>query len=166
MGDTLISTEIQISKNYPQFGLWDKVQLVVILGRTKRDKNSIFVGNKSDTLDALKFILMKKVQWCEYIYHVLELITVNCTQSETRQGEKWIHQIISQEALPFRIRDIPLPQCRTGCVYIFISFRTRSYSYIRTANFILIIIQEHNSGHGSKSTAPVYRPSFPVMTYI
>ena len=76
MDDTLISMAMKISNNDPQFSLWDKVQLVVILGRTKR-AISFFVGNKSDTLDRLKSILIKKRQWCEYMDHVLELIMVN-----------------------------------------------------------------------------------------
>ena len=113
MVNTLISRETEISKNYPQFRMWDRGQLVLIIGRTKRAKNSIFFGNKSDTLDALKSILINKLQWCEYRDHILELVMINSPQSETRQGGQWRHQIISQEALPLCIRDIPLPQCRS-----------------------------------------------------
>jgi len=36
MGDTLISIAMEISLNDPQFRLWDKGKLVVILSRTKR----------------------------------------------------------------------------------------------------------------------------------
>ena len=94
--------------------MWGKYQLVVILSRTKIANNSIFVSNKSDTLDELKFVLMKKGQWCEYMDHIIELVKVDYTQSETKKGAQLRRQIMSQEEFPLRIQDISLPQCRTG----------------------------------------------------
>ena len=62
---------------------------------------------------------MKKGTWCEYIDHVLEVVTINYLQSGTSKGGQWRRQIMSQESFPFRIRDILIPKCRTGYVYIF-----------------------------------------------
>jgi hypothetical protein len=56
---------------------------VVILSRTKKARDTIFVGNKHDTLNALKSILMKKTQWCEYMDKVLDVITLNANSSST-----------------------------------------------------------------------------------
>ena len=52
MGDTLPYIATTISQSDSNFHLWDKGQLVVILSRTKIAKNSIFVGSKTDTLNA------------------------------------------------------------------------------------------------------------------
>ena len=40
--------------------LWDKGQLVIILSRTKAAMHTIFVGNKADTIDALRSILQRE----------------------------------------------------------------------------------------------------------
>ena len=57
---------------------------------------------------------MRKGQWCEYMDHIIELVKVDYTQSETKQGVQLRRQIMSQEEFPLRIQDISLPQCRTG----------------------------------------------------
>ena len=72
------SMATEVSLNDPLFRLWDKGQLVVILSRTKSAKHTIFVGNKADTIDSLKSILIKRPQWCDYIEQVLKLVTANC----------------------------------------------------------------------------------------
>ena len=62
MGDTLISMATEISSADPDFKIWGKGQLVVLLSRTKEAKNTIFVGDKNDTLSALKDMLLQKTQ--------------------------------------------------------------------------------------------------------
>ena len=59
-GDSMTT---EISRNDPNYRLcWDKGQLVVILSRTKFAKNTIFVGDKDDTIAALKDLLIHKTQ--------------------------------------------------------------------------------------------------------
>lgn len=167
MGDTLISMATEISLNDPQFRLWDKGQLVVILSRTKRAKNTIFVGSKEDTLATLKNILLKRTQWCDYMDRVLDLITINSPRmQEEGREEAWRGRVMSQETFPFRTCDISLPQCRTGFVYFLIAVRKRSYSYIGQTICIRRRIKEHNSGYGSQSTTPSYLRPFALMAYI
>jgi predicted GIY-YIG superfamily endonuclease len=167
-GETLSSMATEVSLNDPLFRLWDKGQLVVILSRTKQAKNTIFVGNKPDTIDALKSILTKKTQWCDYIEHVLELVTVNSSSNNILQRHQIRNQrhLMNQEAFPFRICDIPLPQCRTGFVYFLISVKQKSYTYIGTTKCIRKRIQQHNNGYGAHGTAPLYLRPFAVMAYI
>ena len=43
----------------------------------KEAKNIIFDGNKTDTLNVLKKVILKKTLWCEYMEQVLDLITIN-----------------------------------------------------------------------------------------
>ena len=56
MGDTLPSIATTISKTDSNFHLWDKGQLLVIISRTKKAEDTIFVGDKENTLDALETI--------------------------------------------------------------------------------------------------------------
>jgi hypothetical protein len=119
MGDTLMSMATEISEEDSNYTLWDKGQLVVILSRTKKARDTIFVGNKHDTLNALKSILMKKTQWCEYMDKVLDVITLNANSSSIMNERQPIQQLHNFECYPFRIYDISLPQYQTGFVYIF-----------------------------------------------
>ena len=98
MGDTLQYMATQISSNDSNFHLWDKGQLVVILSRTKLARNSIFVGPKNDTLNALTELLMKKTQWSDYIEEVLSLVTIN--NSETFR-QLHTRNSMNQNAFPF-----------------------------------------------------------------
>ena len=66
MGDTLFSMATEISTNDPNFRLWDKGQLVVILSRTKFAKNTIFVGDRYDTIAALKDLLLNQTTWSKF----------------------------------------------------------------------------------------------------
>ena len=59
MCDTLNRTATEISINDPAFILWDKGQLVVVIIRTNKSENTIFFGDKTDTLMALETFLQK-----------------------------------------------------------------------------------------------------------
>ena len=54
---------------------------MILLIRTNLAKDTIFLGNKHDTISSLKFMLMKKTQQCDYIEHVLELVTSKYTSN-------------------------------------------------------------------------------------
>ena len=160
MGDTLLSMATEISKNDANYRLWDKGQLVVILSRTKLAKNTIFVGDKDDTIAALKDLLTRKTQWTDYMEQVLDLISVN-SQSEAHRL-----RTMTQAAFPFRMCDVTLPQCRTGFVYMLMSIKRQNYTYIGQTICIRTRIQQHNSGYGSTSTQPAYLRPFALLAYI
>ena len=60
MGDTLTKMATEISRSHRNFKMWDKGQLIVISSRTKSAKDTIFVGNKNDTLRAFRALLTRK----------------------------------------------------------------------------------------------------------
>ena len=66
-GQTLPQIATEISQADPDFNIWDKGQLIVILTQTKTAEDTIFVGSKEDTLDALKSMLLSRTQWTDYI---------------------------------------------------------------------------------------------------
>ena len=77
MGDALPSFATEVSFTNSNFSMWDKGQMIVIISRTKSGKDTIFVGNKDDTLKALKSLPTRKTQWTDYMEDVLDIITVN-----------------------------------------------------------------------------------------
>eukprot|EP00957_Ditylum_brightwellii_P200929 15316351-Ditylum_brightwellii.AAC.1 len=66
MGDRLPKVAVEISAWNNLFKIWDKGQLVVVLSRTKFAKDTIFVGDKEDTLLAIRQLLTCQVQWSDY----------------------------------------------------------------------------------------------------
>ena len=62
MEDTFQYMATQISVHDSNFILWDRGQLNVILSRTEKGKNSLFIGPKNDTLNALCTLLLSRTQ--------------------------------------------------------------------------------------------------------
>ena len=58
MGDTLNSLVTEISNQNDDFRLWDKAQAIVLLSRTRIGSDIIFVGDKTQTINAL-YVLIK-----------------------------------------------------------------------------------------------------------
>ena len=62
MGDTLHTMATEVSRRNGNFKMWDKGQMIVILSRTELARNAIFVGDKNETIDALKHLSRRKTQ--------------------------------------------------------------------------------------------------------
>ena len=107
--------------------MWDKGQMIVILRRTKFVKNTIFVGDKNDTLGALTQLLTRKTQWTDYMEDILDLVTIN---SDINNNPERRNRVLSASSFPYRIKDMTLPQCNTGYVYMLISIKDMNFTYI------------------------------------
>lgn len=163
MGDTLTFMATTISNNDSNFNLWDKGQLIVILSRTKFAKNSIFVGSKTETLNALKELLTSRTQWTDYIEEVLDLITIN---TDDDNSDPYPTRVITPRAYPFRICDFALPTDQSGYVYMLVSVRHSNYTYIGTTNCIRSRLVLHNTGVGAIETAPAHLRPFGLYAYV
>ena len=136
-------------------------QLVKLLSRTKFARDTFFVGSKQDTIDSLKHLLLQRIQWSDYMDHVLSVVTVN--QNNDKGSPKTRTMIYTD--VPFRIWDILLPQCRTGFVYMLISLN-RDFFYKGETIYIRQRLLQHNSGYGSTRICPSYLRPFALMAYI
>ena len=161
MGDTLSHMATEISRTDGNFKMWDKGQMIVILSRTKSAANTIFVGDKSDTLRALKDLLTRKTQWTDYMEEVLRLVTINHTNENHTTT-----RTLRQQVFPYRICDIQLPQCNTGYVYMLLSIKDQNFTYIGKTKNIRTRIRQHNSGIGSISTEPLHLRPYALFAYI
>ena len=162
MGDTLSYMATEISRVNGNFKMWDKGQMIVILSRTKYASNTIFVGDKNDTLRALKDLLTRKTQWTDFMEEVLCLITIN----KTNDNQVKTPRSFTQQTFPYRVCDVSLPQCNTGYVYMLLSIKDQNYTYIGKTNNIRTRIQQHNSGVGSISTEPLHLRPYALFAYI
>lgn len=157
MGDTLSKVALELNEG----DLWDKAQVVVALSCTKLGKHTILVGRKEATVRNLISLIKSKNQWTDYMEDVLNVVTVGCSELQTVTSLLNVSQ-----SFPFRICDIELPMCKTGFVYMLLSCRRRSYSYIGQTMCLVRKINQHNSGYGASGTTPFHLCPFGVIAYI
>ena len=79
-------------------------------------------------------------------------------------NSKSFAQLTITGAFPFRIKDMPIPTCKTGFVYFLISIKTPEATYIGETRCLKTRLSQHNSGSGSIFTAK-HRP-YAVIAYI
>jgi predicted GIY-YIG superfamily endonuclease len=158
IGYTLMKVGIEVSDKVRSFKLWDKAQVIVVISRTKVGKNTIFVGNKESTLNALCSLVRQKNQWTDYMENVLNVVSLNSESSE--------QVLFTARSFPYRICDMTLPDCNTGFVYMLVSSKNKDFSYIGETISIRRRLQSHNSGFGSRSTAPSHLRPFAVFALI
>ena len=127
-------------------------------------KNTIFVGNQDETINALARLIRQKNQYTDYMESILDLVTVNRSSDEDeRRNVQSIHQPTN---FPFRICDLPLPNCNTGFVYFLVSIKNPSFTYIGQTKCISRRLRQHNSGYGSNSTTPLSLRPYACLAYI
>ena len=170
MGDTLPSIATTISMNNRNFSLWDKGQLLVLISRTKEAKNTIFVGEKEDTLKALECILKTRTQWTDHMENILRCVTIK--QSNEIETRNQVVSVVTEEATmnysayPFRICDISLPTDCSGFVYMLISLRSMDFVYIGKTKDLHARLRSHQSGYGSKQSQPEHLRPYAYFAYI
>jgi len=159
MGDTFTSIATSVSATSSSFKLWEKGQLVVIVSRTKSQRNTIFVGDKQDTIEGLSLLLKKKDQWSEYQENVLELTTLKQDGSQPTS-------MMTQSAFPFRIVDFSLPQDNTGAVYMVVSTKNPNIVHIDTTFCLRTKLNYHNTGYSVHSNLPICDRPYALLAYI
>jgi predicted GIY-YIG superfamily endonuclease len=146
-GATLQTLATQISL-HDDYRLWEKGQGVVLISRTQGIEGLIFVGDKSQTLAALRHMLRLRAQFDDYMDHVLRVLA----------GEESTVPVIElheKDIYPFRPRDMPLPRDLTGFSYMLVSSRDWRTIYIGETNNLDKRLKQHNSGVGAKQTEPL-----------
>lgn len=164
MGDTLKKVTIQIAGG--NYELWDKAQIIVGMSRTKLGKDVIFVGDKQSTINKFIALCQRRNQWTDYMESILNMVTLKVTSNTESQKNSQRIPTLTTQYYPFRICDIPLPQCKSGFVYFLMSPRTQSYTYIGEYQCIIHRLAKHNSGHGSLSTIPSNQRPYAIFGYI
>ena len=160
MGDTLHKIVTEISSEGNDFRLWDKAQAVVLLSRTKLGSDIFFVGDKMETINALSSLIRTSNQWMNYMENILEMGCINRESVNTQVS------VFNHQECPFRICDMSVPQCNTGFVYMLVSTKVLTFSYIGETINMHARLYQHNSGYGSKTTIPVSLRPYALFAYV
>ena len=164
MGDTYNKMAASISDINEDKRLWDRGQLIVLISRTRKMENTIFVGPKNESIKGLKCLLTYRTQWCEYMDEVLKITTIKRDDDTDIDID---HQVMNQRSYPFRICDISLPQDRTGYVYFLMSKRDKSFVHIGMTFCLRSCLIAHNSGRDCKSSStPTNKRPYVLIAYI
>ena len=91
---------------------------------------------------------------------ILEMASFNGMASNSHMS------VFNHQECPFRLCDMSLPTCNTGFVYMLVSTRSSSFSYIGETQNIGVHLNQHNSGYGSQTTCdPSLRP-YALFAYV
>ena len=77
MGDTLAAVATSIYLHDHNYTIWNKGQLLVIIIPKILAKDTIFIGDKEETLDALVDLIQCRTQWTNYMEKILRVVTIN-----------------------------------------------------------------------------------------
>ena len=160
MGDTLHKIVTEVSTEGNDFRIWDKAQAIVLLRRTRLGSNIIFVGDKSDTVNALSSLIRTTNQWMNYMENIIQMATVNDSNEYSQLS------VFNHQDCPFRLCDMSLPTCNTGFVYMLVSIRVPTFSYIGETANIITRLNQHNSGYGSQTTCPLSLRPYALFAYV
>ena len=165
MGDTLPSLATTFSNSNRDYGMWDKGQLLVIISRTKLAENTIFVGEKSDTLDALESILKNRTQWTDHMENILQVVTINHEENENQRNNLQRGEM-DHSSFPYQPSQVSLPTDASGYVYMLISLRQKDYFYIGKTFDLHQRLRAHQSGYGSISTQPEHLRPYAYFAFV
>ena len=149
MGQDLkyVVTKVTDTSGDPNYQLWEKEQVIVLLSRTNYAKDIIFVGDKKITSKALSELLLKRSQYTEYTTSMLQTLT----SSDQTAGDV---PTLNLQFYPYRAIDFELPDKSSGFVYLLKSLNPyfQHITYIGETNNIKRRVRQHNQLCGSKST--------------
>ena len=134
------------------FRLWLKEQVQVLISRTHKASDLIFVGESpQQTADALAELLFKESPYTSYMLHVVEQMCRGV------RGEASV--IRPLRYMPYNVRNTIIPTGGNGFVYVLMSLKDQNTTYIGQTENLMKRICQHNSGIGAYVTAdPNLRP--------
>jgi len=152
MGGDFGQIVTQVGSVNDGYQLWLKEQVIVLISRTHTVRDLIFVGDSPEqTADFLVELLFKVSPYAAYMHHVVEEMT-NIDLTNTPVIRPLRH-------LPYNVRNTVIPTNVNGFVYLLMSLKDHSTTYIGQTNNLSNRINQHNSGIGAHATAsPSLRP--------
>lgn len=163
MGDTLDKVAIELSEDDSEYKLWEKGQAVVVLSRTNIGKNTILVGNKKKTIQALIDVIKIKDQWMDYMDRIFDVVSINGVDGHECDRDKFF---MNQDDFPYRIADLQIPTDKSGYSYFLVSTKDNKRIYIGETVNLGKRLDDHNKGYGAIWTHdPQYRP-YALFAYV
>ena len=138
MGETIGKIVTKIDCFEREYCLWEKEQLYVLVSRVQNLNDLTFLGDKETTITSIKRLLGQTAQWDEYTE---KLVETACNQAPV------VFDLAN--TCPFRPRKVDIPPGDVGFVYLLVSTKDISVSYVGETCNIKRRLREHNSGDGS-----------------
>jgi predicted GIY-YIG superfamily endonuclease len=162
MGSGLGHLVTKLSRTDPLYRLWEKEQIVVLLSRTERARDIIFVGDRQETVDAILQVIQIRSQYSEYMDHIVRVL------SDVGDSRNRIREVpaLNQSLHPFRPIDVVVPNDPSGYCYILLSMRDRRVTYIGETKRLVKRIEEHNSGYGSEGSSDYRLRPWALLAFV
>jgi hypothetical protein len=153
MGETILGIATTVSTSDSKFALWEKGQLLVILSRTPTLKDMYFVGNKLETLATFALLLDKKTQYEEYVHNKIINLSNWFTKQLCEQNALETAVTLEEFTNPEPFASKTLPDFHDGgCVYMLVSTKDVSSTYIGETVNLVNRLDQHNRGEGAIAT--------------
>ena len=163
MGSDLGHLVTKLSLTDPLYRLWEKEQIVVMLSRTERARDIIFVGHPRETIDAILQVIQIRSQYSEYMNHVIDVLTDE--EGITLNGIRQV-PALSQNLHPFCPLNVVQPNDGSGYCYVLVSLKDRHTTYIGQTKRLVQRLCEHNSGYGSEGTSDYRLRPWALLAYV
>ncbi len=112
MGDTFHSLATSISRSEQKYSIWMNSQVYVVLSRVNHLINLIFVGDKAETLNAIRHVLLRRNLQEESIYQFFEAI---------RERKRNQSSVVEIPATVFMRNHFDIPKAEGGFVFVLVS---------------------------------------------
>jgi predicted GIY-YIG superfamily endonuclease len=162
MGSDLGHLVTKLSLTDPLYRLWEKEQAVVMLSRTERARDIIFVGHPREIIDAILQVIQIRSQYSEYMNHIIDVL------SDEGSSLHGIRQVpaLNQNLHPFCPLNVVQPNDGSGYCYILDSLKDRRTTYIGQTKRLVQRLHEHNSGYGSEGTSDYRLRPWALLAFV
>lgn len=155
-GETIYSpVAIEVSNDSSPF---DRGQVVVMLSRSPRADLIYIVGERETALERLWKTLCKKTCWDNYIEEILTQWSISGDEDgelATNHPSVGTQMIDIEHNYPYKLCNVTLPNSESGFVYMIVSTVDLDRCYVGETQNITLRMVKHNSGNGSKGSAPI-----------
>ena len=159
MGQTCDAIVTKVSTNDPEYDLWQREQVIVLLSRTRAAKDVFVCGDPQATATALFDILLKTSEFSDYIADLLESLAFRTQREALDMNSTPTIPQINFTHHPYRPIDRVLPTDNGSYAYILVSKSHPELTYIGETDNLVRRLSEHYAGRGCKQTSdPRFRP--------
>lgn len=132
------------------------------LSRNHSCKDIVIVGEREQAIDRMLKTLTQKNQWTA----LTEDIVANLSLTGEGVRSEPIRTLDIADTFPFRVCDLEIPSTNSGFVYLLVSTREPSSTYVGTTANLKVRLDSHNSGRGSYGTDKPHLMPWFIASYM
>lgn len=136
--------------------------MVVGLSRNHSCKDILIVGEREHAIERMLQTLTQKNQWTA----LTEDIVANLSLTGEGVRNEPVRTLDIADTFPFRVCDLEIPSTNSGFVYLLVSTRDPSSTYVGTTANLKVRLDSHNSGRGSYGTDKAHLMPWFIASYL